>query len=243
MLAIGTRFFGKNKEKDLPRLDKFITCTRQFSNTSTYFAVNVEEDTIDTMHHIARDQEGYCVRIIPVRPWGYVAPLNAIVLKAAQEQAEHLLIASSEYPPNYEHVAILKSHFDENTLVVGACFSEHAYKPGTHEGKGSTVPWNMFALWNLHYLARTGFMMAGDASFNSLYAGMAEFTTIAVFQMLFPHLTAKVVNVPGIGGIWNTDGWDEERHMLHRKKIESVNERPAQQLAWAKLNPPMVMHL
>ncbi len=240
MQTIGTRFFGKDPTKDLSRLSAFIEAGLKLGKV--FVAINVVEDKCDSIGYCAKNHPD--ADVFAVTPWQkFVAPLNAIVYKAALMGADRLLLASAEFPPTAEQVQALSVHVDNDTLVAGARFSEHIWKGGQVEGTGSTVPWNTFALWNLKHLAKLGFPLAGDAPFDQKMAGVEEVTAIALYQKLFPHLSAKLVSVPGFYEEWNMDGWDEERRKKHEAKIASKTSRPAAQLAWAELDAPRVIHI
>lgn len=176
-------------------------------------------------------------------PWQkFVAPLNAIVYRAALTGTDRLLLASAEFPPEAHQVDALLTHVDGSTLVAGARFSEHAFSVGEVAGNGVTVPWNTFAVWNLSELAKLGVPLVGDASFDQKQAGVEEVTTIAIYQEL-RGLKAKLVSVPGFYEEWNTAGWDEERLKKHETKITSKVSRPEAQLRWAGLPAPTILHV
>lgn len=239
MLTIGTRFFGKDSAKDLPRILKFAIVAGGCGKT--FVAVNAVEDKCDTIAVCAR--EHIDADVFAVTPWQkFVAPLNAIVYRAALTGADRLLLASAEFPPKEEQVAALLRHVDDETLVAGARFSEHQFSKGEVEGNGVTVPWNTFALWNLKHLAKLGVPLVGDASFDQKKAGVEEVATIALYQQLF-GLKAKLISIPGFYEDWNTEGWDEERLAKHKAKIASKVSRPEAQLKWAGLSAPTILHI
>lgn len=235
-IAVGTRFWGVNTEKDFPRISSFIEAGKKIGDV--FVAVNAAEDKIGTL-------EMFPEVAFPVNPWGkFVAPLNAIVMNAALARADYLLLASAEFAPTQEQVDALATEMDENTLVVGATFADHEFFPGeTVGGTGTTVPWNTFALWDTERLSRIGFPLVGDAPFDPKQAGVEEVVTIALFQAFWDNLEAKLVRVAGLGGEWNTNGWSEDRLAKHAAKIESKKVRPAAQLARLCLRPPTVIHI
>lgn len=242
MLHIGTRFFGKDIGKDLCRIKNFLEQAIKLGKV--HVAVNVEEDTIDTLFFI---QEQFPeVDAFWVQPWGkFVFPLNAIVSRATSSGAERLLLASAEFPPLEEQTNVLLSHVDDNTIVAGARFSDHEFKEGNNAGTGVTVPWNTFAIWNLKFLAPIGFPLVGDAPFDTTQAGVEEVCTISVLQALHKGLSpmAKLVSINGFYEVWNTAGWNTERIAKHEAKISSKNSRPREQLKWAGLETPTIMHI
>lgn len=236
-IAIGTRFWGVNPEKDLPRLEAFVRASKEIG--PTFVAINAEEDKVDT---VSKFPEAF-----PVTPWGkFVQPLNALILKGAAAEAEFLLLASAEFPPTQALVDTLLSHVTLGTLVVGAAFAEHnLYNtiPCRVQADGAMVPWNTFALWNLEHLTKLGIPLVGDAPFDPKMAGVEEVATIALYQRIWPSLKAKLVKIPGFGGEWNTTGWSAERLEKHRKKIQSKIDRPKAQLDYAGLSRPIVQHI
>ena len=242
MVAIGTRFFGKDPAKDLPRLSHFIEAGQKIGQV--HVAVNVVEDNCDTI--------GLCTKHYPdvdvfaVTPWQkFVAPLNAIIYRAALSGANRLLLASAEFAPTAEQVATLLKYIDGDTAVAGARLSEHEFREGRKSGRGVTVPWNTFALWNLDLLADIGFPLVGDAAFDVKQAGVEEVSALALLQKLYGvnNAKAKLVQIPGFYEEWNTDGWDEERHTKHEAKIASKNARPFEQLIHTGWQEPFIHHI
>ena len=242
MLHIGTRFFGKDREKDFSRIRNFLEKATLLG--TVHVAVNVEEDTIDTLTFV---QENFPeVDAFGVRPWGkFVFPLNTIVSRATVLGADRLLLASAEFPPLEEQTNVLLGHIDNDTLVAGARFSDHEFKEGNNVGTGVTIPWNTFAVWNLRLLARVGFPLLGDAPFDTAKAGVEEVCTISILQKLCgaSSAKAKLVSIEGFYEVWNTAGWDAERLVKHHAKILSKNSRPQAQLEWARLVAPTVEHI
>jgi hypothetical protein len=239
MLSIATRFFGKDPGKDLPRLARFIEAGLALGKV--HVAVNVAEDKCDTLAFCAKEYPN--ADAFAVTPWGkFVPPLNALVDRASLSSAHGILIASAEFPPSREAVELLGTFMHAGTLVVGARFSEHAFKEGENENTGSTVPWNTFALWNMAYLARLGFPLVGDAAFDRSQAGVEEVSAVALYQKLY-GVSAKLVSVAGFYEEWNMDGWDEERKKKHLSKIASKVSRPNAQLARLGLPAGRVLHI
>ena len=250
MLAIGTRFFGKNPEKDLPRLEKFIDAGLAIGD-KVCVAVDPFQDRTDALEFVSHRYAQTNVEWFSVTPWGFAPPLNAIVGRAAAAGADRLLIASAEFPPQREHVQALNDCMQEGVLVAGARFAEHAFDTENVQvvGTGTTVPWNTFALWNMRFLKMYGFSILGDALFDPSKAGVEELATVALYQSLLStgdytkYPAAYLVDIPGFVGPWNMDGWDEGRRKNHEAKIKSKNDRPATQLAYAGLKHPTVLHV
>lgn len=238
MFSIATRFFGKDPAKDLPRLDKYIESGLKLGRV--HVAVNIDEDKCDTVSYCKERHPA--ADVFAVTPWQkFVAPLNALVYRAHRAGSTRLLIASAEFAPSSESVTTLLEHLDSTTLVAGARFSEHEWSEGFVKGTGSTVPWNTYALWNLNFLARFGFPLIGDASFDQSKAGVEEVSAIALYQYVFGH-KAKLVQVPGFYEEWDMSGWDDDRKKKHAEKIKSKVGRPQSQLEWAGMANPRVIH-
>lgn len=242
--AIGTRFFGQNPAKDLPRLEAFIEGARASGvpDELIFIAINNDADQTGSLTYLRQYHPK--VSTFAVTPWGkFVQPLNALVLKATAAGADTLLLASAEFPPLLAATEKLLSYLNEKTLMVGARLPEHEFLPGGNErARGMTVPWNTYNLLNLPLIARTGFVLVGDGPFDSAMAGVEELATAAVHQQLW-GVDIKLVHIPEFYKEWNTAGWDAERHALHAKKITSKNARPEAQLAFAGLTAPHVQHI
>lgn len=244
-IVVASRFFEQTSEK-LSIIQKFATIS--CASFNTLVAINTATDKTDSEAYLETNFPGVAV---PVTPWGkFVQPLNALVMLTAEKHgADYLLLASAEFPPTPEQADRLLQHMDDRTLVVGARFSEHKRvdeKPIT--GKvpcdGSTTPWNTFALWNMKHLSKIGFPLMGDSPYDRSQAGVEEAVTIGVYQRMFPgNCEAKVVPVPGIGGVWNTEGWSAERHTKHAQKMASKVSRPANQLLMMGIPAGHVIHL
>lgn len=244
MLTIGTRFFGKDPTKDLPRLAQFLEVAQKIGRV--FVAVNTAEDKVDTIAFCAAHYPE--VVVFAVTPWQkFVAPLNAIIYRAALSGADRLLLASAEFAPTTEQVKTLLQHVSHDTLVAGARFSEHLFGVGQVVGTGITVPWNTFALWNLTHLAKIGFALIGDAPFDPTQkqAGVEEVSTIALYQKLFgvANMKAKLVSLSDFHEEWNMNGWDAERHAKHKAKLVSKMSRSDEQLKRANLPYPIIMHV
>lgn len=240
-IITGARFFEGNPEKTerLEVLKSFVfqalDCTDR-----VLIAINIEADRINTVSskslQIAR------VEVFGVTPWGkFIQSLNALVYKAKLAGADFFLSASVETKFTSRQIAQLQTHMDKNTLVVGAALEGHDFQEGEKEGNGRTVPWGTLAIWNLEHLSKSGFPLIGDAPFNPEFAGVEELTTIAWLQYTYPRLTAKLIEVPGIG--WKTDDFDPERRKKHEKKMQSKIQRPAEQMKILGIPAPKVIHL
>lgn len=242
-IATGTRFFGKDREKDLPRIDKFIEGARQsgISDAWIFIAINVNEDKTDALSYL---KEKYpSVDAFAVTPWGkFVAPLNAIVTKAGMLGADYLLLASAEFPPLASATSKLEKHMDAQTLMAGARLPDHEFKEGIEVATGMNIPWNTYNLLNMSLLMRTGFVLIGDAPFDVSKAGVEELSTAAVQKHLY-NTTIKLVHIPQFYKEWNMEGWDEARIALHNKKIDSKKSRPEAQMVFAKLKTISVYHV
>jgi hypothetical protein len=247
-IAIGTRFFGKDPDKDLPRLDKWAEGAISVTDPELIsIAINSAEDKADTAGFLAKKYP--TINAIPVTPWGkFVFPLNVLIAKASSAHADAFLITSAEYPPSKKAVDALASHLKrvdgDHTLVVGARIPEHAFRKGSIDhADGTQVPYNTYALYS-PLIYRLGVPLIGDNPGDPANAGVEELTTILLYQEFYAQVTAKLLDqVPGIPSEINTAGWDEERHSKHRAKMASKASRPAEQLKVLKHAGPRVIHI
>lgn len=249
-LAVALRFFGSNPEtvdKDLVRLRKFLDVITPYGKT--YVAVNTSVDVTGAIDFMTANYPE--VTAFGVMPWQkFVAPCNALIYAARMDGYHGLLSASTEFPLKLEFVEELLPHLDEDTLFVGARFPEHTFEEGRQIATGSSFPWGTFGVWNLEELSKFGMPLCGDAPFDQTQAGVEELSTVALFQerfnagySKFPALAKLITMKKGFYGEWRTEGWDEARHEAHQKKIASKSARPANQLAWAGITPPQVIHI
>jgi hypothetical protein len=245
MLAIGSRFFGKYSQEDFPRLEKFVRAAVIHGNV--YIAIDTDRDRTNALQYVNEfrdDCSDNPIEGFSVSPWfKFVPALNALVYKAATAGAEYLLMASVEFPPEDKWIGKLLKYMDPKTLVVGVKFAEHEFQEGVVSGTGASVPWNTFAIWNLSFLSKLGFILVGDAPFNPSIAGIEELTTIALYQKLFRYSKAKLVSISDFPQEWNTDGWSEEHRARHIEKMASKKTRGEIQLRYLGLNPPVVRHI
>ena len=241
-IAIGTRFWGLDPEKDLPRLAAWTEGALSVSSL-VFVAVNVDADKTETIKFLR--EKFPSITVIPVTPWGkFVMPLNALVLAAIGSGADSILFASAEFPPSKQVVDGLAFYLTKSTLVVGARLPEHDFNEALNENaNGKQVPWNAYSLWNLKILALTGFLLIGDSPFDPDNAGVEELTTIATLQYLtYNRADAILLAVDGIPGEWDTRGWSAARHVAHEKKMASKVERPAAQMKCLGPNLKAVVH-
>ena len=236
-LAIGTRFFEANPQR-AGVIEDFVKRSSDCAER-ILVAINTEADKIGTLDNPKIKGPG--IEVFAVTPWGkLVTPLNALILKAKLSGAEYFLSASSEMVFAREQVQSLFNHMGETTLVVGAALEGHNLQTGDVLGNGRTVPWNTFALWNLDYLARTGFLLIGDNPFDPTNAGVEELSVVALLQHLY-GVKAKLVAIPGIK--WRTDDFDPERLKKHEQKMQSKIERPQQQMEILNIPAPIIIHI
>jgi hypothetical protein len=243
-LAIGTRFYAKDRHNDHSQLHDFIKAAMRLGRV--YVAVDTERDTSDALRFICSKEYGDRVVGFEVTPWqGFVPALNAIVYRAAVDGMDNLLLASVDCRLQKAVIQRLSDFMGPNTLVAGARLKDHKFKVGTRLGSGLTVPWSTFAIWNVRHLALLGFPLVGDAPFDSSNAGVEEVTAIALFQKIYGSSGAQayLVDVPGSDRLRNMQGWDETRIAQHKSKIQSKEARPAKQLVWTGLEPPTVIHV
>lgn len=248
-IGIATRFYGL-AEGDIARLATWVDAALVVVPAkNVYVAVHTEADrsgSLDFMRKMYPE-----VNAFPVVPWGKVvqAP-NAILSKSTEQEVNHLLFVSSEYPVTPSLVSLLQSHLDAQTLVVGACLPTHAFKAPVGESvlvenaSGLHIPWNTYALWSIERLIHTGFVLAADSLHDPDNAGMEEMGTIAAQQILWPgNALAKLVTPRKGDLILNTHGWTIERHERYAHNLESKNDRSAAQMERLSLPTPTVLHL
>jgi hypothetical protein len=238
-IAVGVRFYEEHPEK-LRVVEKFIRRISPEVNV-VIVAVNDAEDKTGASEYLKR-LDIPKAEIFSVNAWGKFTPaLNAIVYLASARGCTHVLFCSPEIDITPVVICALCAHMDSETLVVGASLEGHEFSEGTVLGNGTTVPWNTLALWNLAYLARTGFLLAGDAPFDPFVAGVEELSTCAALQTLYPRLQVKLVQIPGI--TWDAAHGGLRRVMAHLRKMHSKKDRAARQLAFIELSPPSILHI
>lgn len=248
-LGIATRFHGLT-EGDVQRLATWVDAALSIVPAeNVYVAIHTVADKSDSLDFMrARYPK---VTAFPVTPWGKVvqAP-NALLLKSAEQQSSHLLFASSEYPVTKPLISLLQSHYDEQTLVVGARLAGHDLKalPGesvlVRGANGLQIPWNTYALWSVEHLIHTGFVLTADSLDDPDNAGMEEMGTIAAQQILWPGKASAKLVTPRAGDlVLNTHGWGIKRHERYIYNLESKNIRSAAQMERLKLPRPSILHV
>lgn len=248
-VGIATRFYGLT-EGDVERLATWVDAALAIVPAeSVYIAIHTEADLSGSQEFMRREYPA--IIAFPVTPWGKVvqAP-NALLMKSAEQQVSHLLFASTEYPITESLVSLLRSHFDAQTLVVGARLVTHDFKALPRESvlvqkaSGLQIPWNTCALWSVEHLVHTGFVLAADSLHDFDNAGMEEMGTIAAQQILWPGKASAKLVTPRVGDlVLNTHGWNIERHQRYMHNIESKNARSAAQLGRLSLPTPDVYHI
>ncbi len=247
-LGIATRFYGLT-QGDVQRLATWVDAALAIVPAScVYVAIHAESDLSGSLDFMrSRYPE---VRAFPVTPWGKVvqAP-NAILSKSAEQQVDHLLFASTEYPVTAPLVSLLQTHLDGQTLVAGARLPSHDFKAKSGErvlvrkASGMQIPWNTCALWSVGHLVHTGFVLAADSLQDPDNAGMEEMGTIAAQQILWPGKASAKLVAPGADLVVNTHGWNITRHERYVHNLESKNSRSAAQLERLSLPTPDVCHI
>ena len=216
-LAIATRFYDL-AEGGLERLTSWVDAALHVVPPSNIFvAIRIEDDLAGSVYFMRKEYPD--VHTFPVTPWGKVvqAP-NALLMKAAEHEMSHLLFASTEYPPTELLVARLESHFDPQTLVVGARLPTHDFNTPLGQSQvlehasGMQIPWNTYALWSIEHLVHTGFVLAADSLHDPDNAGMEEMGTIAAQQVLWPQNAVAKLVTPHEGElVQNSYGWNVKR--------------------------------
>lgn len=247
-VGIATRFYGLS-EHDVERLAAWLDAALSVVPAGRVFvAVNADTDRSDSLDFVR--QKYPRVVAFPVTPWGKVvqAP-NALLIKSA-EHVTRLLFTSTEYPVKESLVSLLLSHYDEETLVVGACLDGHDFKANSgknalvEHASGLQIPWNTYALWSIEHLIHTGFVLTADSFTDPDNAGMEEMGTIAAQQILWPEKSKAKLVAPRTGDlVRNTHGWTTKRQERFVRNLESKNDRSAVQLERLTLHAPSVMHI
>ncbi len=247
--AIATRFYGLSKG-DVERLSTWVDAALAIVPAENVFvAVHTEADRSGSLEFLKKKYPK--VNAFSVVPWGKVvqAP-NALLIKCAERELNHLLFVSTEYPVTKSIVSLLQSHFDNDTLVVGAALKGHDLKAkpkkeiAVKKANGLQIPWNTCALWSIERLIHTGFVLAADSLHDPDNAGMEEMGTIAAQQILWKgKAKAKLVAVPEKSLKINTHGWNIQRHDRYVRTLESKNARSATQLKRLSLPTPLVLHI
>ena len=248
-LGIATRFYGL-AEADVQRLATWVDAALVVVPAENVFvAIHTEMDQSGSLDFM---REKYpAVNAFFVTPWGRVvqAP-NALLLKGAERQAKHLLFTSTEYPITEPLVALLLSHSDDQTLVVGARLEGHDFKASSGErvlvqkANGLQIPWNTCSLWSIGHLIHTGFVLTADSVNDPDNAGMEEMGTIAAQQILWPDKASARLVAPHTGDLVpNVHGWTIQRRERHVRVLESKNSRSATQLERLSLSAPDVCHI
>jgi len=248
-LSIATRFYGLT-EGDVQRLSSWIDAALDIvPQENVYVAVNSEADLSKSLDFMSSQYPK--INAFPVTPWGKVvqAP-NALLLKCAEREMNHMLFVSTEYPVTQSLVSLLWEQCDTKTLVVGVRLAGHEWKgvPGkdilVRNANGLQIPWNTCALWSLEHLVHTGFVLAADSLHDPDNAGMEEMGTIAAQQILWPGEALAKLITPGDNDIvLNTHGWNIKRHDRYVHNLESKNARAAAQMDRLMLSTPNVHHL
>ena len=87
--------------------------------------------------------------------------------------------------PKEEVLELSKIVAREFVLVAGPAMDGHEFTEGRNIVKGRTVPWNTCALWNLNYLALTGFPLIGDGLGTCRNIGGVEVTAYQLFMIRY----------------------------------------------------------
>lgn len=228
------------------------------------------------------------VVVLPVTPWGrFIPALNAIVTYCANAAGiDRVLMTSAEVKLTRDAMEMLlskmtnetKNEEEEETLVVGAVLHGHDYAgAGTHSSSsssssspnlsdavevaltGRTTPWNTCAVWDVHKLALTGFLLVSeglhyineeeeeDGTFNGkVEGGVEEVVTIALLQSILgpKKACAKLVQLPRNMVAWEVDDFsnDDKRRAWHERKMKSKVTRAQRQLKLLGLKDGVVIH-
>ncbi len=242
MIAIGTRFWDARENPSTEKIEEFVKQVSQYGDL-VIVAINVDEDKSGALE-ILKKYNLPNLLVFPVTPWRFTSVLNSLVYRADSLQQNFLLVHSAEIFINSDVVDQLRERIDNETLVVGARLPQHEFYSDREKvtGTGKTVPWNTCCLWNLSLLARTGFPLIGDASFDPPMAGGEELSLIALQQALYPeHSKTILMEMSGIE--WKTEFTnDSVRRTKHERKLNTKGKRSALQLGMLGLKEPWVQH-
>ncbi|MBI4054392.1 MAG: hypothetical protein HY397_03635, partial [Candidatus Doudnabacteria bacterium] len=226
--------------EELKPVENFLRQTPR-SVEKVFLAINQETDSAVAANYF-RDLNLPRVEVVRIGFGGRFTPtLNHLVFAAAQAGFSHLLFCSPEVELTDELLKRLLVQLDHDTLVAGAVLSGHDFRNGTATGSGVTIPWNTLAVWNLRYLALTGFMLVADGIFDRAAAGVEELSTGCILQSLYPKLKIKLVDLGKVK--WSIGRLGDERIAAHIKKLASKQERGQKQLELLGLAAPQVLHV
>ena len=135
-------------------------------------------------------------------------------------------------------------------MVVGARlkghdFPSYDFTQETRVLRGTTVPWNTCALWNVQKLAKTGFSMVGDGFVKNSDAGVEEVTTISILQAIHKPDEAKAKLIELNSVVWKTKFANNlKRQVAHKRKMDSKNTRADSQMKLlGNIKPGSVIHI
>lgn len=236
--AIGIRFFSSSAD-NLDRLKSLVEKSSMFAD---FILIAVKDDIEQSVIPEIEKWNVPKTEVVSVgKQEKFVPTLNFMVKYAYSRGFDRLFFISAEIELTKDIFLKLSEHMDEQTLVAGAVLSGHEYAAGEQVASGVTIPWNTLAVWNLKYLARTGFPLAGEAPYDSHFAGVEEIGACAVLQNLYPSLKVKLINLGAVK--WYIQELSNERIAAHIKKLESKERRAEKQLKFLELPPPMVLHI
>jgi hypothetical protein len=228
-LAVGTRIHGAHQTREVELRDLAGWCASALEGADIVLLA-VDTENYERVRAIAASF-GAKVEVIHVSPWhGVCGPLNALVTRASQQKASHLLLRSLEIDIEPDDLLILRTYATSSTLVVGARVdASHGGPPGTRTLDGQTSPWNTLALWNLAMLGLTGFLAISDGLHEPDSSGVEEVATISLLQALRPsHTHAVLVRLPGLR--WHTRWEDLGRQRSQAAKMTTKRKRSHRQL-------------
>ena len=236
--AIGIRFYSSSADN----LDRLKSLVESVSTFADFILIAVKDDIEQSVIPEIEKWNASKTKAVSVgKQEKFVPILNFMVKYVYGRGFDRLLFVSAEIELTKDIFFQLSQHLDEQTLVAGAVLAGHEFRLGENRGSGETVPWNTLAMWNLDYLARTGFPLAGEAPYDSHFAGVEEIGACAVLQSLYPDLKIKLVNLGAVK--WHIEELSNERIADHIKKLESKERRAEKQLKFLELPTPKVLHI
>ena len=122
-------------------------------------------------------------------------------------------------------------HIGSWCALEGPDFPSYDFTQETRVLRGTTVPWNTCALWNVQKLAKTGFSMIGDGYLEDSEAGVEEAATISILQAIHKADQAKAKLIELNSVVWKTKFENNlKRQIAHKGKMESKNTRAESQM-------------
>ncbi|KIM79329.1 hypothetical protein PILCRDRAFT_10463 [Piloderma croceum F 1598] len=252
---------------------RLVKAVQRASSWSRVIVAYDAADTVLSQTISARPElnpgSGEDVILLPVQPWSFTVPLNAIIIRACALGASKIVFISLEMTVSADKLAQMLSLWTKETLVIGKALDPHSFQDiskandihGSEVGAsvkltGLTSPWNTFAIWDLSKLAKTGFLALSDTNVQPGQSAIEEVPTIALHQRLFPSeskaILVKLVDVHESASGWDTNWNDPQRTAWQQSKLATKDLSAASHLRLLGLHTelhagnstePRVLHL